>query len=211
MKYIISTLLLILSLNASKIYNATVLETMNSAGYSYMKVKEGSKTYWIAMVQRDIKIGDNIAFIHEAQMSQFHSKTLNRTFESILFASDPQEEQRKESKENTLNTNNMQSLYDVTGTITIADLVSNRDSYITKEITIKGVVTKVSLNIMKKSWVHIDDGSSFKNINSIIFTTKGLAPDVGDIVYAKGRVEKDVDFGFGYFYPIIVQNATFKQ
>ena len=207
MKHILLTLLLTLGLSASITHKATVLEAINSAGYTYIKVKEGTKTYWIAMMQRTVKVGDKISFVEEAQMRKFHSKTLNRTFETILFASDTTAQ--KASTVNMKNANNiMTSEYKEKGTISIAELLSNKDSYVAKEITIKGLVIKVSESIMKRNWVHLDDGSRFGNIDSIVFTSEGKVPSTGSVVYAKGTVEKDVDFGFGYFYPVIVDRKS---
>lgn len=38
------------------------------------------------MTQRDVKIGDTIEYTEQGWMKNFHSKTLNRSFDNILFA-----------------------------------------------------------------------------------------------------------------------------
>lgn len=67
---------------------ATVSQTMNAAGYTYVEVEDitGSKI-WMALPETQIKVGDKIEFSYskEQLMANFHSKTLNRTFEKIYF------------------------------------------------------------------------------------------------------------------------------
>jgi hypothetical protein len=105
----------------------------------------------------------------------------------------------------------MQSKYKTKDTLTIAELFKNRDAYVGKKVTLRAKVTKVSRQIMKRNWIHLEDGSRFMNMDDLVFTSTQTPPKVGDIVYATGTVVKDKDFGYGYFYPLIVENATFKQ
>jgi ABC-type antimicrobial peptide transport system ATPase subunit len=105
----------------------------------------------------------------------------------------------------------MESKYKEKNTITVAELFANRDKYVGKSITIKGKVIKTSQGIIKRNWVHIEDGSRFSNMDDLVFTTTSTVPKVGDIVYASGIVIKDKDFGYGYFYPVLVEHASFKK
>ncbi|WP_297441055.1 hypothetical protein [Sulfurimonas sp.] len=210
MKKIALSLILGLSLYASTIHQATVEETLNSGGYTYMKVKDGNDIYWIAMTQRDVKVGDSIKYNEQGWMQNFHSKTLNRDFAKILFAGDV-ETQTQAQKMQNIKPNIMTSKYKEKNTMTIAELFKNRDALVGKNVTVKGKVTKVSLNIMKLNWIHIQDGSRFSNMDDLVFTSSKAAPKVGDIVYAIGTVVKDKDFGYGYFYPLIIQDASFSK
>jgi len=209
MKKILFTLLLALGLNAAT-FTGVIQEKLSSGGYTYMKVQEGKNNYWIAMTQRDVKVGDTISYTEQGWMKNFHSKTLNRTFENILFAGNaeskvkrPLIEERKSSK--------MTSDYAQEGVISIAELFANRDKYVGKIITIKGKVTKTSNAIMKLNWLHINDGSNFQNMDDLVFTSTQTLPKTGEIIYAKGLVVKDKDFGYGYFYPLIIQEAAFNK
>ena len=160
------------------------------------------------MTQRDVKVGQNITYGEQGWMKNFQSKTLNRTFDNILFASDVTTGRTKLAD---VKPNIMTSQYKEASTITIAELFQNRGDYANKSITIKGKVTKTSMGIMKRNWVHVNDGSSFKNMDDIVFTTTAEIPKVGDVVYAKGTVAIDKDFGYGYFYPVIVESSSFKK
>jgi hypothetical protein len=62
-----------------------VLETMNSAGYTYLRVDEKGASVWLAVMEIPVKVGDTVEFPNVPPMNGFRSRTLNRTFESILF------------------------------------------------------------------------------------------------------------------------------
>jgi hypothetical protein len=69
--------------------NGKVVETMDSGGYTYICLeKEGKKT-WAAVPTMKVKIGDTLELKPGATMTNFSSKTLNRTFESIIFSAGP--------------------------------------------------------------------------------------------------------------------------
>jgi len=210
MKKILLSLLLSASLFAATEYTAKVLETMSSGGYTYMKVDDGKNSYWIAMTQRNVKSGDVIRYSEQGWMKNFHSKTLNRTFDNILFAGDvaakPAAKQIAQTQKSTMNSD-----YQEQGTLTIAEIFKNRDKYVGKKVTVKGKVTKGSNGIMKLNWLHIQDGSNFQNMNDLVFTSTQKLPEVGQVIYATGTVVKDKDFGYGYFYPVIIQDATFRS
>jgi hypothetical protein len=81
-----------------------------------------------------------------------------------------------------------------------------------KTVSVRGKVVKVSKGIMGKNWVHLQDGSgdAGKGTNNLVVTSQD-APKVGDVVTAKGTLYKDKDFGAGYLYKVIVEEATVKQ
>jgi membrane protein implicated in regulation of membrane protease activity len=62
-----------------------VVEKLDSAGYTYVCVENGGKKIWAAVPQTQVKVGDQVMIIGAMEMQNFTSKTLNRTFESILF------------------------------------------------------------------------------------------------------------------------------
>jgi hypothetical protein len=209
MKKTLLGLLIACSVWAATNHSGKVLETLESGGYTYMKVQEGKNSYWIAMTHRDVKVGETIKYEEQGWMKNFHSKTLNRTFEDILFAGSVTNEAPKKQIEKRAS--KMDSTYQEKGTLSVAQVFANRDKYIGKVITVKGKVTKTSNAIMKLNWLHIQDGSNFSNMNDLVFTSTDPLPAVGETIYAKGVLVKDKDFGYGYFYPVIIQNASFKK
>ena len=81
-----------------------------------------------------------------------------------------------------------------------------------KAVVVRGKVVKVSKGIMGKNWVHLRDGSGDpgKGTNNLVVTTQD-DPNIGDVVTAKGTLYKDKDFGSGYKYQVIVEEASVKQ
>ena len=73
-------------------YQGTVVEAIDTVGYSYLKIKEKTqKTFWIAVIkQSDVKKGDHVRFQKEMVIQKFKSKSLNKTFDEIMFASNLQ-------------------------------------------------------------------------------------------------------------------------
>lgn len=208
MRTLLALLLVSLGLFAAT-HDAKVLESLNSGGYTYIKVQDANERYWIAMTQRKVRVGEHIKYNEQGWMRNFHSKTLNRTFEKLLFASDASAaplSQKVAQKPDV-----MDSKYRLSNTITIAELFAHRDQYAGKTVRVRGVVTKSSMQIMKRNWVHLQDGSSYKGEDDLVFTTTSDTPAVGDVVIAEGNVTLDKDFGYGYFYPVIVEKSSFKK
>lgn len=69
-------------------YSGVVDETMNSGGYTYIKLKTKSDSIWAATREGSVKKGDYIMLEGAFPMHGFHSKSLKRTFDVIYFASD---------------------------------------------------------------------------------------------------------------------------
>jgi len=70
------------------VVRGSVSETMNGTGYTYIQATDSSgQKIWMAIPETKVKVGDKIEFSYSKQqlMVNFHSKTLNRTFEKIYF------------------------------------------------------------------------------------------------------------------------------
>ena len=78
-----------------------------------------------------------------------------------------------------------------------------------KQVMVSGKVVKVNNGIMKRNFLHIQDGTGSQGTNDLIVTSKQTA-NVGDKVEVVGTVKLDTDFGFGYAYPLLVENSTIK-
>lgn len=66
-----------------------VVETMNSAGYTYVCLENSGKKTWIAVPEMKVKKGQTLAFQPGAEMVNFESKTLKRKFDKIIFSAGP--------------------------------------------------------------------------------------------------------------------------
>ncbi|MBI5196715.1 MAG: hypothetical protein HZA10_10400 [Nitrospirae bacterium] len=70
------------------ILTGKVTETMNSSGYTYVRIEQAnSEKIWVAVPETKVTKGKTISFEPGAVMTNFKSKTLNRTFDKIIFSS----------------------------------------------------------------------------------------------------------------------------
>ncbi len=67
-----------------------VVSSLDTAGYTYMELVNGGKTFWIAAPTTKVKNGDHIRFVENMTMHNFTSKTLNRTFNQLIFVTSTQ-------------------------------------------------------------------------------------------------------------------------
>ncbi|WP_434515835.1 hypothetical protein AB6Q56_03710 [Dechloromonas sp. ARDL1] len=76
-----------------------------------------------------------------------------------------------------------------------------------KEVAFQGKVVKVNNGIMQRNFVHVQDGSGDANTNNLIATSKQTAA-VGQTVKIVGKVTLNRDFGMGYSYPLLIEEAS---
>ena len=90
---------------------------------------------------------------------------------------------------------------------TVAELYAEKDQLAGQKVIIRGKVVKTNSGIMDRNWLHVRDGSGAEGANDLTVTTTGELPKVGDIVLVTGQVTLNKDFGMGYQYDIIVEDA----
>jgi hypothetical protein len=60
--------------------------------------------------------------------------------------------------------------------------------------------------IMGKNWIHLQDGTDHEGANDLTITTSAQAAK-GDTILVRGLVTLDKDFGAGYRYDLIIEDA----
>ena len=206
-------------------HTAEVLETMSSAGYTYIRVQENGNSFWIALPETQVSVGETISFYEQMLMENFTSRSLGRTFDRILFVEAINEGTALPTRAQAKASPNIEppaqgagppeprELGDPIGRYTVKQTFEQKDELEGKVIEVKGKVSKLTRQIMGTDWIRIEDGSGTKleQNNEIVFrsTQGGLA--VGDEVVAKGVLYVNKDFGYGYFYPVIVEDAVFTK
>lgn len=95
---------------------------------------------------------------------------------------------------------------------TVAEIVTKSTELKDKNVLVRGKVVKFSPNILNKNWVHLRDGSGSDadNTNDVLVTTNDQAK-IGDVVTVKGVVRIDKDFGSGYSYKVLIEEATLQK
>jgi len=206
----------------SGIFYGKVLEIKDAMGYKYLKVNEDGKELWVAIANAPVAVGDKIGYDKNAIMHDFESKTLNQKFKEIIFASDvylPQKVQKPQSMKEMLGLSTTAPKEEKPAkpfvkkeTYTIEEVHMWRKSLEGQTITLDATVYKVSHQIMKLDWTHLGDGTGDekKLTDDLIFTSASTTIKSGDKVTATGKVIVNKDFGFGYFYKVLIQDATFK-
>jgi len=76
-------------------------------------------------------------------------------------------------------------------------------------VLIKGQVTKVNRAIMEKNWVHLQDGTGDSGGFDLTVTTQEQV-NVGDVVTFEGKITLNKDFGAGYSYEVIMEQAKLQ-
>jgi hypothetical protein len=199
-----------------------VVETMNSGGYTYILLeKDGEKT-WVAVREMEIAVGQEISFEPGHEMSNFTSNTLNRTFDRIVFSAGPVSRHGSSGSDKTMGLGSKGTVVHTDESIkeekasgpnayTVAELYEKGDKLDKSNVIIRGKVVKVSIGIMGKNWLHIQDGTGDEknNTHDLVVTTQDK-PSVGDVVTVSGTLYKDKDFGSGYRYDVIVEEAHVK-
>lgn len=95
----------------------------------------------------------------------------------------------------------------VEGGKTVAEVFAEKDALAGQAVTVRGKVVKVNANIMNTNWLHVRDGSGAEGTNDLTVNTSGSVPSVGDTVVVTGTVALNKDFGMGYSYDVIVEDA----
>jgi len=159
--------------------------------------------------------GETYYYTGGFEMKDFESKELGRTFPSVFFleavslnpdiqANGPMVEPHSSGK---LNVPKQEvTVKPAEGGITIAELFARKDSYAGKTVKIRGQVTKYNASIMKKNWVHIQDGSEYSGKFDLTVTTD-METNVGEVITVEGKVALDKDFGYGYAYDVILEES----
>ncbi len=204
---------------APNVHKAVVEEVLQVSQYTYVRVKEGDQDLWLAGNKIDVKTGAAVYYEGAMEMKNFESKTLNRKFDSIFFvqtlsaqpinapAASPHgsEGMTATPQRPTIEKIDV-SVPPAKGGITISKLFSNPSVYEGKTVLISGKVTKVNNSIMKKNWVHIQDGTSSGSDYDLTVTTNDIVK-VGDVVTFQGKVSTNKDFGYGYSYKVMIEDA----
>ena len=90
----------------------------------------------------------------------------------------------------------------------VAEIWAQKGGLKDKAVSIRGKVVKYNPGVMGKNWIHLQDGSGdpLKSTHDITVTSQDPVA-MGDVVTAKGLVRLDKDFGSGYTYGMLVEDA----
>ena len=205
---------------AGEVVEGKVIEKIDVSQYTYLNIETKTEKVWAAVPRATVAVGDSVAVERAMPMSNFNSPTLNRKFDRIYFgvlrgagsasphgsaapaapaagSALPIPEEIKVDKAKGANA------------YTVEDIFKKSAELSGKEVRIRGVVVKVNSGIMDRNWIHLRDGSGAEadKTNDIVITSNEV-PRVGTTVTIVGKVATKKDFGGGYSYAVLVEEAT---
>jgi hypothetical protein len=217
-----------------------VLEVINVANFTYLRLKTTNGEIWAAVVQSKVEQGSTVTIENALVMNNFESKSLKKTFPSIIFGSlagagsssaavssmPPAANPPASASSSHLGgmaSSLMPKKIEAPSTDihvkkasgpnakTVAEIMGKGAELKDKTVLVRGKVVKYNEGIMGKNWIHLRDGTGSveKETNDVLVTSSSPAK-VGDIITAKGVVHTNKDFGAGYSYKVLVEDATLQ-
>jgi len=199
----------------SGLHKVVVNEVVQAGEYTYLNVSEKRKKIWLAVPAIHVNTGDKLSYIGGLEMTDFFSKELKRTFPSLILLENVNTEEIPGAKNGSINSQYTPvvktekidiSIEPGEGCISIAKLLESKSVYSGKIIRVKGKITKYNPAILNKNWIHIQDGTQFNGGFDLTITTDSQLV-VGDTATFEGTITLKKDFGYGYFYDVIMEDG----
>lgn len=221
------------------VLRATIIEAKDVTNYTYLLLEDKTGKVWAAIPKTPVKTGDEIAISNISVMKDFHSKTLEKTFDLILFAvlsegcpfkgsedeivsemppaamsptSIPHGAMPAMGESKAAPKNIKVSKAVGEDAYTIEEIYAKKEELSQKTITVRAIVVKFMPQIMGKNWIHIQDGtgSAEKGNNDIAVSTLENA-EIGEEVIIKGTLGIDKDFGMSCAFGALIEEASVKK
>ncbi|HMB69515.1 MAG TPA: DNA-binding protein [bacterium] len=202
-------------------FAGNVSETMDAAGYTYVQIESNGESIWTAGPETDLAVGDPVSVALGMRIDDFESETLGRSFPVIYFvdsfgtgglagqgpAGDPHAGIRTSADE--ASEIDADSIELPEGGHRVAELWDGRGELVDKPVVVRGQVVKYNGGILDRNWIHLRDGTGQADQGTHDITvTSSDAASVGDVVTVRGRLVADQDFGAGYTYELLVEDAS---
>jgi len=208
----------------SLIVKGEVLEVVDAASFTYLRLKTRDGEVWASVPKAPVKKGAQATIENAMAMKDFKSKSLNRTFPVIYLGNLAGAARSAPHAGGGMATPHSGSAKAVdapdalipkaegANALTVAEIVTKGAALKDKPVLVRGKIVKYNEAILGKNWIHLRDGSgsAADNTNDVLVTTVNPAK-LGDVVTAKGVVHTDKDFGAGYSYKVLIEDATLQQ
>jgi hypothetical protein len=210
-----------------------------------MLIESGAEKTWVAVPATNVEKGAIVDYYQGMVMTNFPSKTLNRTFDAIVFSpglaekkpEDDQQAAPDDSFTAAIKAEKAAVKPDTpvamsamsagsTGAIvpleeisiekaksangySVEEIFEKTNQLAGKKIQVHGKVVKFSPMIMGKNWIHLQDGTGnpMQNSHDLVITTIETI-EVDKIVTIEGTLAAEKDFGAGYKYAAIIEDAS---
>lgn len=200
-----------------------VIETRDVDSYTYLRLKTPKGETWAAVMRTPIRNGAQVSIENAMVMNNFESKTLKKTFPTIIFGNLASASSGKAAGDGVkswttvgagkTDSRQVAKVAKAGGANghTVEEIVGNAAKLKDTTVVLRGEVVKYNPGIMGKNWVHLRDGtgSEAAGNNDILVTTKHTTK-IGSTVTAAGIVRTNKDFGAGYAFAVMIEDATLK-
>lgn len=203
---------------AGDVLAGKVTETMDAGGYTYVQVDTGSQKIWAAGPQQDMAVGTEVEISTQMPMQNFRSETLERSFDTLYFvntfhaggaggmASGGNPHAGMGGMASKAAPEDMDFGGLEPADQTVAAVYDDKTDLEGQPVRVRGKVVKALSGIMGTNWLHIQDGTGEAGANDLTVTTDTTVP-VGSTVVVEGNLSVDRDFGSGYRYAVIIEDA----
>jgi len=198
--------------------SGTVIQTTNVTHYTYVLVDTGGPRIWAAGPRTRVAVGDFVTLPQGMLMKAFHSRELDRTFDNIYFVPSfdvgaQRAGQKMPADHPAIHTTNSRvAVVDFAGIVkpkggkTVFEVIDQAGALAGKQVSMRGRAVKYNANILGINWLHVQDGTGPAGSNDLVVTTSASV-SVGDMILIHGPVAVDRDFGLGYKYSVMLENA----
>ena len=202
--------------SSAEAHSVVCRDFMHTDKYTYMDVEENGERFWIAVPRQDVEKGAEYHYTGGLMKKNFKSIEYDRIFETIYLVSSIAPHSGGSAVDKALaHSNNdasphghtMDLSQPVGDVVTIKELFDNRAKYDGKVVAVSGKCVKVNKMIMGRNWIHIDDGTMEGDLT--VTTQDDVA--VGASVTMSGTIALNRDFGAGYKYEVIMEEAKVVQ
>jgi hypothetical protein len=202
-----------------------------------VRLKTASGEAWAAVSQAKVEAGAQLTVMGSAWLENFESKTLGRKFDRILFGSletaaalPPGHPSGDAAALPPGHPNpgaagapwhpapvsgaklDPIKVEKAAGGLTVAEIHAQRAKLAGQTVLVRGKVTKFLSGILDRNWLHLRDGSgSPDNHDDDLTVTTRQAVVAGDVVLVRAKVSVDRDFGAGYVYPVMLEDARIEK
>lgn len=191
-----------------------VMERLDAGGFTYLRLKTAKGERWMVTSPVEATVGQKVSATSGMIVEKFESKSLGRTFDNIIFGT-------VDGAKPLAHASAPPATHDV-GSVnvdkaagddakTVAEIYAARSALKDKHVVLRGKVVKFLPSIMGKNWMHVRDGSGSRGKgDDDIAVISDDTTAVGSVVTVNGTVRLDKDFGAGYQYAVIIEDAKLK-
>lgn len=202
--------------SSTQLHKVVVDEILHTSRYTYLNVTEEGNQFWIAIPRKEVEKGATYYYRGGLKKTNFKSVEHDRVFETVYLVSDVAKDPSMigMAVQNPHEGMSMPAgdgkIDPPPGGIKISELIQNKEKYDGQTVRVRGRVVKINNMIMNRNWIHLKDGSlEEEGMDLTVTTTDNVA--IGHVVAFEGVIAVNKDFGAGYKYEIIMENAALLQ